>query len=93
MKTSRKDRLLPAQEARERAGYGGREGLERAAKKLKYTARYIRKVEQNGGGSDLYCPRAARLFRCPGDLFFFAPEYFSAKKENEPMSMKKDIRR
>lgn len=66
----------PAEIAREKAGYGGRDGLKRAARKLGYAPRLVRRIERNGGGSERYCFRAANLFRCSGELFFFHPNYF-----------------
>lgn len=61
----------PAEAARLAAGYD----LKRAAKKLKCQPRTVRTVELKGGGSDLYCLRAARLFRCDASLFFHPPKY------------------
>jgi|GEM_PF-4443634 len=68
--------MTPAERARIDAGYGGKDGLRRAAKKLRFSERYIRKVERKGRGSDYYCIRAGRLFDCPADWFFFPSAYW-----------------
>lgn len=74
---------FPAQAAREAAGFVGRDGLKRAARRMGYCAREVRRVELHGGGSDRYCRKAAALFLCDPNVFFFAPFYFAAKRAQE----------
>lgn len=63
----------PAKQARLNAGYT----IKEAAKKLRYCERTVSKVENHGGASDIYCLRAARLFKCNPDYFFLGPDYWA----------------
>jgi len=78
----------PAEQARERAGYIGKPGLKRLAKRLHYSERTVRHYELNGGASDNFCRRWSVVTGEPSQLVFYPPSYFSgAAKTPSPLRL------
>jgi DNA-binding XRE family transcriptional regulator len=71
-----KIRTSPGTEARIAAGYS----IEAAAKRLGIKPRTYRNYELHGKAPDKICDRAARLFNCSSDVFFFSPEYIRKRE-------------
>lgn len=68
----------PAQAARIAAGYGGRTGLQRLARKVGIAPSTLRNLETGGGASDHRMERLGRLCQCCGDLWVHPPKYWRA---------------
>lgn len=81
--------MTPAEAARTRAGYIGKPGLKRLAKRMRYSERTVRHYELNGGASDDFCRRWSTVTGEPSQFVFYPPTYFTgAAKTPSPLRLR-----